>query len=69
MEPDDLGRFPQEDAEAHVKNGFSQFTLGFTVPEWCLDTDAVRHWRARRGVANDAAVTHWGAALDNGNRI
>lgn len=48
VEPDDLGRFLDEDAETYLAMGFTQFTLGFDGPDW--DVAAGRRildWRDR----------------------
>ena len=34
VEPDDLQRFVDEDAETYIAMGFTQFTLGFDGPAW-----------------------------------
>ncbi len=49
VEPDDLAQFLARDAEAYVAMGFTQFTLGFTGPDW--DVEPAREWlRWRDGV-------------------
>jgi probable F420-dependent oxidoreductase len=53
VEPDDLGRFLAEDAEAYVELGFTQFTLGVTGPSWQL-TSEVEDWLAWRDQRNAA---------------
>jgi probable F420-dependent oxidoreductase len=42
IEPDDLERFLDEDADAYVALGFTQFTLGFNGPDW--DVAAGERW-------------------------
>ncbi len=42
LQPDDLDRFLNEDADAYVALGFTQFTLGFGGPAW--NVDAGRRW-------------------------
>ncbi len=37
VEPDDLDRFVEEDAERYVAMGFTQFTLGFNGPSWAVE--------------------------------
>jgi len=46
VEPDDLDRFLDEDAETYLEMGFSQFTLGFNGPDW--QVEAGRRWLAWR---------------------
>ena len=48
VEPDDLDRFLDRDAETYVAMGFSQFTLGFNGPNWSVET-AERWLRWRDG--------------------
>jgi probable F420-dependent oxidoreductase len=40
VEPDDIERFLERDAEAYLAMGFSQFTLGFDGPAWTVETGA-----------------------------
>jgi probable F420-dependent oxidoreductase len=48
VEPDDLDRFLERDAETYVAMGFSQFTLGFDGPGWNVDAGARwLEWRDR----------------------
>jgi hypothetical protein len=59
VEPDDVGRFLEEDAERYVAMGFTQFTLGFSGPSWSVDGGtAFLAWRDRmnreRGAASAA---------------
>jgi hypothetical protein len=61
VEPEDLGRFLAEDGAALVEMGFTQFTLGFTGPDWTVDDGiAFLGWRdarnAERGTPTTAAV-------------
>jgi probable F420-dependent oxidoreductase len=37
VEPDDIDRFVNEDADRYLAMGFTQFTLGFGGPEWSVD--------------------------------
>ncbi len=64
VEPADLDRFLDEDAETYVGMGFSQFTLGFDGPGWAVDRGArFLAWRDERNRALDAApqgVSHTG---------
>ncbi len=58
VEPDDLDRFLDEDAETYAAMGFTQFTLGFNGPDWRVD--AGRRWlawRDRRNAPSPAAPT------------
>lgn len=55
VEPEDLARFLDEDAEAYLAMGFTQFTLGFNGPAWAVDTHAVGRWLAWRDEANRRA--------------
>jgi probable F420-dependent oxidoreductase len=59
VEPDDVGRFLEEDAERYVAMGFTQFTLGFSGPSWSVDGGTpFLAWRDRmnreRGAASAA---------------
>ena len=48
LQPDDIERFLQEDADAYVALGFTQFTLGFGGPEWRVENGAgFLEWRDR----------------------
>ena len=48
LQPDDLDRFLDEDADAYVAMGFTQFTLGFGGPEWRVENGArFLEWRDR----------------------
>jgi probable F420-dependent oxidoreductase len=51
VEPDDLGRFLAEDAEACVELGFTQFTLGVNGPDWEIGEEILR-WLAWRDERN-----------------
>ncbi|HEY8169093.1 MAG TPA: LLM class F420-dependent oxidoreductase [Candidatus Limnocylindrales bacterium] len=53
VEPTDLERFLDEDADAYVALGFSQFTLGFNGPGWAVDSG--RCWLAWRDDRNARA--------------
>lgn len=37
LQPDDIDRFLQEDADCYLELGFTQFTLGFGGPEWRVE--------------------------------
>ena len=55
LQPDDIDRFLDEDAERYLALGFTQFTLGFGGPDWIVeDGRRFLEWRdrtnARRGV-------------------
>lgn len=52
LEPNDLDRFLDEDVDAYVEMGFTQFTLGFNGPEWTV-SDGER-WLAWRDEMNGA---------------
>lgn len=59
VEPDDVGRFLEQDAERYVAMGFTQFTLGFNGPSWSVESGAqFLAWRDRmnreRGAASAA---------------
>lgn len=48
LEPDDLDRFLDEDIDAYVGMGFTQFTLGFNEPDWDVGRGARwLRWRDR----------------------
>lgn len=68
VEPDDLDRFLERDAESYVAMGFTQFTLGFNGPLWPVDAGARwLAWRDERNRAGRAALPGRGdpqAALD-----
>ena len=51
LEPEDLDRFLDEDVDAYMEMGFSQFTLGFNGPSWSVE-DGARwlEWRDARNV-------------------
>lgn len=53
VEPDDLDRFLDEDADAYVGMGFTQFTLGFNGPDWPVDGG--RRWLEWRDTRNQAS--------------
>ena len=55
VEPDDLDRFLDEDADTYLTMGFTQFTLGFNGPAW--NVDAGRRWLAWRDAAPDIRPT------------
>jgi probable F420-dependent oxidoreductase len=60
LEPDDLDRFLDEDAERYLALGFTQFTLGFNGPAWRVENGRrFLHWRDRvnagRGLVSGAA--------------
>lgn len=50
VEPDDLDRFMDEDAQAYVDMGFTQFTLGFNGPAWAVESGMP--WLKWRDTAN-----------------
>jgi len=50
VEPDDLDRFLDADAERYVAMGFSQFTLGFNGPDWTVEQG--ERWLAWRDAVN-----------------
>jgi len=50
VDPGDLDRFLDRDADTYLAMGFTQFTLGFNGPRW--DVDAGRHWLAWRDERN-----------------
>jgi probable F420-dependent oxidoreductase len=52
VEPDDLDRFLDHDAEAYRAMGFTQFTLGFNGPAW--NVGAGRRWLGWRDELNGA---------------
>jgi probable F420-dependent oxidoreductase len=52
LQPDDLDRFLDEDADRYVALGFTQFTLGFGGPEWPVENGRrFLEWRDRRNQA------------------
>lgn len=55
VEPNDLDRFLDEDADAYVGMGFTQFTLGFNGPDWGVR--AGRRWLAWREEHNQRLTT------------
>lgn len=50
VEPDDLDRFLDDDAEVYVGMGFTQFTLGFNGPDWPVE--AGKRWLEWREALN-----------------
>ena len=50
VEPDDLDRFLDGDAETYLEMGFRQFTLGFDGPGWTVERGA--RWLAWRDERN-----------------
>lgn len=50
VEPEDLDRFLDEDADTYVEMGFSQFTLGFDGPAWSVG--AAQRWLDWRDTRN-----------------
>jgi probable F420-dependent oxidoreductase len=50
VEPTDLDRFLDEDAQTYVEMGFTQFTLGFDGPDWRVDGG--RRWLEWRDGVN-----------------
>ena len=56
VDPEDLERFLAEDAPTYVEMGFTQFTLGFSGPDWNVAAgDAWLAWRDRMNEARAAA--------------
>ena len=60
LQPDDLDRFLDEDAERYLAIGFTQFTLGFGGPDWPVENGRrFLEWRdqvnARRGIGRVTA--------------
>ena len=53
VEPEDLDRFLERDADRYVALGFTQFTLGFNGPDWRVEDGAA--WLAWRDERNAAA--------------
>jgi probable F420-dependent oxidoreductase len=52
VEPDDIDRFLDADAEAYLAMGFRQFTLGFNGPSWPVERgDRFLAWRNERNRA------------------
>ena len=57
VEPDDLDRFVNEDADRYVAMGFTQFTLGFGGPDWRVEGGLLfLEWRDRVNAARGAAT-------------
>jgi probable F420-dependent oxidoreductase len=52
VEPEDLDRFLDRDAETYVEMGFRQFTLGFNGPAWNVEAGA--RWLVWRDAHNKA---------------
>jgi probable F420-dependent oxidoreductase len=50
VDPDDLDRFLDRDADTYLAMGFTQFTLGFNGPAWKVDAGG--HWLAWRDERN-----------------
>ena len=49
VEPDDIQRFVEEDAETYIAMGFTQFTLGFDCPSWGVAAgERFLQWRDER---------------------
>jgi probable F420-dependent oxidoreductase len=63
VEPDDLQRFLERDADTYVEMGFTQFTLGFNGPDWRVDAGAPwLAWRDARNTDRDLTAV----AADDG---
>ena len=57
VEPDDLDRFLDEDADAYRALGFTQFTLGFEGPDWDVAAgERWLRWRDERNASSAGAV-------------
>ena len=57
VEPNDLDRFLDEDAEAYLELGFTQFTLGFDGPAWNVEAgERWLRWRDDRNAARGVAA-------------
>ncbi len=57
VEPDDLNRFLAVEADALVDLGFTQFTLGFSGPDWNVAAGlAWLDWRDRRNLRTAPAL-------------
>lgn len=55
LQPDDLDRFLAEDADAYVRLGFTQFTLGFGGPSWPVENGVPwLQWRDRLNASRAA---------------
>ncbi len=62
VEPEDLQRFLERDADTYVEMGFTQFTLGFNGPDWPVDTGAAwLAWRDARNSVRDLPSGPWKA--------
>jgi probable F420-dependent oxidoreductase len=58
LQPDDLDRFLDEDAERYVALGFTQFTLGYGGPEWPVANGRrFLEWRDRVNSTRRIAVS------------
>jgi probable F420-dependent oxidoreductase len=55
VEPTDLDRFLDAEAERCVELGFSQFTLGFNGPDWTVENGS--RWLAWRDGMNSSATS------------
>ena len=57
VEPDDLDRFVNENADRYLAMGFTQFTLGFGGPDWRVEGGLpFLEWRDRKNAARGAAT-------------
>ena len=57
VEPYDLDRFLDSDADQYVRLGFTQFTLGFNGPAWSVDAGRRwLEWRDRQNAAREAEL-------------
>jgi probable F420-dependent oxidoreductase len=61
VEPEDLDRFLDEDAEHYLAMGFTGFTLGFNGPDWTVDRGAP--WLAWRDSANEGRLVAPGSRV------
>jgi probable F420-dependent oxidoreductase len=63
LQPDDLDRFLDEDADRYVALGFTQFTLGFGGPDWTVENGRrFLEWRDRINEARALEEVVSGAA-------
>ena len=57
VEPDDIQRFVDQDAETYIAMGFTQFTLGFDGPSWDVAAgERFLEWRDERNRAPAAVA-------------
>jgi probable F420-dependent oxidoreductase len=58
VEPEDVDRFLEEDADTYVEMGFTQFTLGFNGPDWRVEAgQRWLRWRDELSVLRTRAAT------------